>query len=208
MLFLAYTFETTEHANAYPERFWPWMADRNAWFYEGLDTVVATSWRIEHRPEGPLIHHEVAFADEAGLTGYRAALAARGRDLAWEQRRREQDRWYRIVSRSIQTSPPVPMAFPHRPAARHRAAADGLTTTTKEKSLADSAPAPWFLRDLPAARAAGGPVPRYSVEHPASAFRASARPLSRGRAARSASPIAPRVAVCCRARGRRTCVGA
>jgi hypothetical protein len=79
------------------------------------------------RPDGLLVHHEVAFADEAGMAEYRATLAVRSRDQAWEQRRRDQDRWYRIVARSIQNSPPVPMALP-RPdettVARREAAAD------------------------------------------------------------------------------------
>ncbi|MET7489820.1 hypothetical protein [Streptomyces sp. NPDC005538] len=116
-VYLAYSFETTDHAHTHLADFWSWMADRNTWFYSGLDMVLATSWRIETRPGSPgslLIHHEVAFADEAGLAAYRAALAARGRDHAWEQRRREQDRWYRIVSRSAQVSPPVRMPLPQR----------------------------------------------------------------------------------------------
>ena len=55
---------------------------------------------------------EVAFADERGLAAYRAALEAKGRDQAWEQRRREQDLWYNIVARSVQTSPPATMTLP------------------------------------------------------------------------------------------------
>ncbi|MFM9452535.1 hypothetical protein [Streptomyces europaeiscabiei] len=127
MLYLAYTFEPTAHAHAHPEEFWAWMDARVAWFYRDLTMVLATSWRCESRADGLLVHHEVAFADEAGMAEYRAALAVRGRDQAWEQRRRDQDRWYRIVARSIQNSPPVPMALP-RPdetaVARREAAAD------------------------------------------------------------------------------------
>lgn len=111
-LYLAYSFETTDHAHTHPADFWSWMADRNLWFYSGLDMVLSTSWRIEDQPGSLLIHHEVAFADETGLAAYRAALAARGRDQAWEQRRCEQDRWYRIVARSVQISPPAPMTLP------------------------------------------------------------------------------------------------
>ncbi|MFI6283032.1 hypothetical protein [Streptomyces sp. NPDC050988] len=111
-LYLAYSFETTDHAHMYPADFWSWMADRNLWFYSGLDMVLATNWRIQIQPASLLIHHEVAFADETGLAAYRAALAAKGRDPAWEQRRREQDLWYRIVARSVQTSPPAPMTLP------------------------------------------------------------------------------------------------
>ncbi|WP_405968949.1 hypothetical protein OG613_48570 (plasmid) [Streptomyces sp. NBC_00015] len=113
-LYLAYSFETTDHAHTNPADFWSWMADRNTWFYSGLNMILATSWRVETQPGNLLIHHEVAFADESGLAAYRAALAARGRDQAWEQRRREQDHWYRIVARSVQTSPPAAMAFPRR----------------------------------------------------------------------------------------------
>lgn len=113
-LYLAYSFETTDHARTHLADFWSWMADRNTWFYSGLDMVLATSWRLETQPGSLLIHHEVAFADETGLAAYRAALAARGLDQAWEQRRRGQDRWYRIVARSVQTSPPAPMPLPRR----------------------------------------------------------------------------------------------
>lgn len=113
-LYLAYSFETTEHARSHLADFWSWMADRNLWFYSGLDMVLATSWRIETQPGSLLIHHEVAFADETGLAAYRAALQAKGLDQAWEQRRREQDLWYSIVARSVQTSPPAPMTLPRR----------------------------------------------------------------------------------------------
>ncbi|MFI1408709.1 hypothetical protein ACH4Y0_02030 [Streptomyces sp. NPDC020707] len=115
MLYLAYSFETTAHAQANPDAFWAWMADRHAWFYNGLDMVRATSWRTESRPTSQLIHHEVAFDDERGLAGYRAVLAARGRDPGWEARRRSQDTWYTIVSRSVQVSPPVPMTTGQHP---------------------------------------------------------------------------------------------
>ncbi|MET9083184.1 hypothetical protein ABZX77_15020 [Streptomyces sp. NPDC004237] len=185
-LFLAYTFETTEHANAHPDRFWSWMEARNTWFYVDLNMVQSTSWRIQHRPDGVLIHHEVAFADESGLTAYRAALADRGRDPAWEQRRREQDRWYRIVSRSVQTSPPMPMALPRRnpgagatdraesPAAQHQVAAGVPAMAEEEERSAVGVPASWFLRDPPSTTAEGGPVLWHSVDRPDSAFRASA----------------------------------
>jgi len=113
-LYLAYSFQTTDHAHTHLADFWSWMADRNLWFYSGLDMVLATSWRIETQPGSLLIHHEVAFTDETGLGEYRAALAARGLDQAWEQRRREQDRWYRIVARSVQFSPPTSMILPRR----------------------------------------------------------------------------------------------
>ncbi|MFD6329214.1 hypothetical protein ACFWGI_06495 [Streptomyces niveus] len=113
-LYLAYSFEITEHARTHLTGLWEWMVDRNAWFYDGLDMVLATSWRTETRPGSMLIHHEVAFADETGLAEYRAVLALRGRDQAWEQRRRGQDRWYRIVARSVQHSPPIPLTLPPR----------------------------------------------------------------------------------------------
>ncbi|MEU5193710.1 hypothetical protein AB0G86_06550 [Streptomyces scabiei] len=110
-LYLAYSFDTTKHARSHLADFWSWMADRNRWFYSGLDMVLATNWRIETQPGSLLIHHEVAFADERGLAAYRAALEAKGRDQAWEQRRREQDLWYSIVARSVQTSPPATMTL-------------------------------------------------------------------------------------------------
>jgi hypothetical protein len=115
-LYLAYSFETTDHAHTHLADFWEWMAARNLWFYDNLDMILATSWRIETQPASLLIHHEVAFADETGLAEYRAALTARGLDPAWEQRRRDQDRWYRIVARSVQTSPPALMTLPRRSA--------------------------------------------------------------------------------------------
>ncbi|WP_369228530.1 hypothetical protein AB5J52_48680 (plasmid) [Streptomyces sp. R39] len=186
MLFLTYTFETTEYANTHPDHLWPWMSDRNAWFYEGLDMVLATRWRIQHRGAGLLIHHEVAFADESALTRYRATLADRGRDPAWEQRRREQDRWYHIVARSVQTAPPVPMALPRRmirndaashderPARRRQAVAVGLAIPAEEEFVTDEAPAPWFLRDPPGTGTEDDQFPWYSVHAPASAFRMSA----------------------------------
>ncbi|MEV7872645.1 hypothetical protein AB0P17_42575 [Streptomyces sp. NPDC088124] len=111
-LYLVYGFETTDHTHTNMAAFWSWMADRNLWFYSGLDMVLDTSWRVETQPGRLLIHHEVAFVGESGLADYRAALAVRGRDRAWEERRCEQDRWYRIVSRSLHTSPPVPMVLP------------------------------------------------------------------------------------------------
>ncbi|WP_411113938.1 hypothetical protein [Streptomyces sp. 029-5] len=80
MLYLAYTFETTDHAYRHLADFWSWMADRNTWCYSGLDMILATSRRIETQTRSLLIHHEVAFAGETGLAEYRAALAARGRD--------------------------------------------------------------------------------------------------------------------------------
>ncbi|MFJ2218206.1 hypothetical protein ACIQVO_38410 [Streptomyces sp. NPDC101062] len=113
MLYLAYTFETTDVAHEHSEEFWEWMDARAAWFYRGLDMVMATSWRCETQPgQRLLIHHEVAFADEAGLARYRDTLATRGLDQKWELRRRGQDRWYRIVARSVQKGLPVPMAVP------------------------------------------------------------------------------------------------
>ncbi|MGW6602249.1 hypothetical protein [Streptomyces sp. NPDC055036] len=112
MLYLAYTFEATDHTHAHQDAFWEWMSGRAAWFYDGLEMVLGISWRTETRPGSLLVHHEVAFAGDAGLADYRAALAVRGRDQTWERRRREQDRWYRIVSRSLQTSPPLPLALP------------------------------------------------------------------------------------------------
>ncbi|RNF81154.1 hypothetical protein EEJ42_47075 [Streptomyces botrytidirepellens] len=112
MLYLVYTFEATEYARRRLPEFWEWMRDRNEWFYAGLGMVQGTGWRIETSSSLLLIHHEVAFADDSGLAEYRAALAARGRDPAWEQRRLEQDRWYRIVRRGTHTSPPVPLDLP------------------------------------------------------------------------------------------------
>lgn len=193
MLFLAYTFETTEHANAHPDGLWPWMADRNRWFYEGLDMVLATNWRVQHQPEGLLIHHEVAFADEAALARYRAVLAARGRRPAWAERHREQSRWYRIISRSVQTSPPVPMALPrHRPGtgasdrddppgitrqpaySRHprrrrprpttrRTPGSSGTRPLRALTTARSPGTPWNGRHLPSRRARRRSLPRPTV---------------------------------------------
>ncbi|MFJ8158375.1 hypothetical protein [Streptomyces sp. NPDC094468] len=189
LLFLAYTFQTTPHANAHPGDFWAWMADRNDWFYEGLTMVLDTRWRIEHQGNGQLIHHEVLFADESGLASYREALRIRSRDEAWEQRRTSQDRWYRIVARSVQTSPPVPMTVgrhlagrgspgrAERPAVQQGATAGEHAVAVTDEDRGGEEPVPWFLQN-PTARTHDGPVPWHSVAvpEPVAEATASARP--------------------------------
>lgn len=112
MLYLVYTFEPTTHARTHPQEFWEWMRARVPWFYCDMPMVLDIAWRCEDFSDGRmLIHHEVSFAGERGMSEYRAVLAERGRDRAWERRRREQDCWYRIVERSIHASPPVSLAL-------------------------------------------------------------------------------------------------
>ncbi|MFJ3763003.1 hypothetical protein [Streptomyces sp. NPDC090080] len=185
LLFLAYTFETTQHADTHPGDFWAWMADRNEWFYEGLTMVLDTRWRIEHQDNGQLIHHEVLFADESGLASYREALRIRSRDEAWERRRTSQDRWYRIVARSVQTSPPVSMAlFPRmprsgspgravRPLPRSGASAGGHSFATQDDLPVSDLPVSWIRWDPLTAGSKQTPIPWYSVHAPSSAAQAS-----------------------------------
>lgn len=117
MLYLGYTFRATDHAQRHLTELWQWMQIREPWFYHGLQMVRSSSWRTEHVAEADgtrlLIHHQVELDDESALVAYRRAIATKSQDPAWEARRVEQDLWYSIVARTIQSGPPVRMGFRH-----------------------------------------------------------------------------------------------
>ncbi|MFF7454712.1 hypothetical protein [Kitasatospora sp. NPDC008115] len=116
MLYLVYHIRLTDAAASDPEAFWSWARDREQWFYEGLDTVLATRWTV--RTIGADVHtieHTVTFADEAAWGRYRRQVSERGRDPAWERRRVEQGRWWQLIDASLHDDPPVPLGFDRLP---------------------------------------------------------------------------------------------
>lgn len=109
---LHYIFVPTAYAQDHQHSFWDWMTDREVWFYSGLTMVARTDWWIEaHGPHPGSIHHLVEFSDDGALAAYRRALATRADDPAWERKRREQDRWYRIDTRLVLGALPVRMGI-------------------------------------------------------------------------------------------------
>ncbi|MDQ1031551.1 hypothetical protein QF035_009133 [Streptomyces umbrinus] len=112
MLYLEYTFKPTEHAHAHQAEFWRWMSEREPWFYADFRMVRGTSWRMESSGTRPLIHHLVEFDDTNSIAEYRAAVAAKAKeDPLWEKKRMEQDLWYEIIGRSVQTSSLADLGF-------------------------------------------------------------------------------------------------
>ncbi|MFD7417563.1 hypothetical protein [Kitasatospora purpeofusca] len=119
MLHLHYRLELTEAAEADPAGFWAWAAEREKWFYEGLDTVLATSWHL--RTVGTHVHaleHLVTFADEAAWGTYRRQVSARSKDPSWEERRTEQTHWWRLAEAALLNDPPVAMGLHRAPPPR------------------------------------------------------------------------------------------
>lgn len=110
MLYLVYRIKLTPTAERDLDAFWRWAQDRESWFYDGLDTVLGTQWRVRTIGEGVhTIEHSVTFADEAAWGRYRRQVAERSRDPQWEQRRAEQSRWWELLDASLLTDPPVPL---------------------------------------------------------------------------------------------------
>ncbi|RFU39940.1 hypothetical protein DZF91_19820 [Actinomadura logoneensis] len=112
MLYLVYRLKLTPAAEADPRAFWNWAQEREKWFYEGLDTVLATRWTV--RTVGSDVHtleHTVTFADEAAWGRYRRRLAERSHDPAWEERRTEQGTWWQILDAALHSDPPVALGF-------------------------------------------------------------------------------------------------
>ena len=114
MLYLGYTFEATEYAHGHLDVFWRWMEKREPWFYQDLEMVRCTMWHVETRDSALHIHHYVEFDDEQELAEYRTAIAEKSADPSWEERRLQQNVWYRIIARSIYYSPPVALGFQGR----------------------------------------------------------------------------------------------
>ncbi|MEU7025022.1 hypothetical protein ABZ990_30970 [Streptomyces sp. NPDC046203] len=118
MLHLVYRLRLTPAAEADPQAFWAWAHDREKWFYDGLDTVLATRWTV--RTVGTDVHtieHTATFADEAAWGRYRRQLSERGRDPAWEGRRTEQGTWWQMLDAALHSDPPVPLGFDRTPRA-------------------------------------------------------------------------------------------
>ncbi|WP_411140440.1 hypothetical protein [Streptomyces sp. x-80] len=112
MLHLVYRIRLTAAAESDPAGFWAWAEEREQWFYEGLDTVLATRWAV--RTVGADVHtleHTVTFADEAAWGRYRRQLSERSRDPAWEHRRTEQGHWWQLLDATLLSDPPVPLGF-------------------------------------------------------------------------------------------------
>ncbi|MER6362772.1 hypothetical protein [Kitasatospora sp. NPDC001527] len=112
MLHLVYLIQPTAAAEADQAAFWEWVRAREAWFYDGLDTVLRTRWAV--RTVGSPVHtieHTVSFADEAGWGRYRRQVAERGRDPVWERRRTEQAQWWTLLEATLLSDPPVPLGF-------------------------------------------------------------------------------------------------
>ncbi|QFZ19706.1 pyridoxamine 5'-phosphate oxidase family protein [Saccharothrix syringae] len=112
MLHLVYRIKPSPAAEQDPRAFWAWVQERERWFYDGLDTVVATRWRVRTVGEGVhTLEHTVTFADEAAWGRYRREVAARGRDPAWERRRVEQGHWWTLLDAGLLSDPPVPVGI-------------------------------------------------------------------------------------------------
>ncbi|MFH8553142.1 hypothetical protein [Streptomyces celluloflavus] len=112
MLYLVYRIRPTPAAESDPAEFWSWVGQREQWFYEGLDTVLATRWAV--RTIGTDVHtleHTVTFADEAAWGRYRRQLAERSRTPAWERRHTEQGHWWQLLDAALLSDPPVPLGF-------------------------------------------------------------------------------------------------
>jgi hypothetical protein len=112
MLYLVYRIKLTDAAERDPGGFWAWAADRERWFYDGLDTVLATTWRV--RTIGVDVHtieHTVTFADEAAWGTYRRQVAERDRDPAWQARRVSQSHWWHLIEAVLLNDPPLPLGF-------------------------------------------------------------------------------------------------
>ncbi|WHM40937.1 hypothetical protein [Streptomyces sp. BPTC-684] len=116
MLHLVYRIRLTAAAEADPRKFWAWVQEREKWFYDGLDTVLATRWTV--RTVGTDVHtieHTVTFADEAAWGHYRRQLSERGRVPAWDRRRAEQGTWWQLLDAALLSDPPVTIGFDRTP---------------------------------------------------------------------------------------------
>ncbi|WP_051021518.1 hypothetical protein [Nocardia araoensis] len=81
MLHLVYRFAPTPKARADLAAFWRWIADRQLWFYDGLDMVLDTTWHTVTIGEHVhCLEHKVTFADEAAWGRYRQEVHRRSTD--------------------------------------------------------------------------------------------------------------------------------
>lgn len=119
MLHLVYRFAPTAKARADLPEFWRWIADRQLWFYDGLDMVLDTTWHtVTIGDNVHCLEHKVTFADEAAWGEYRRAVGRRSADPEWEGRRTSQDEWYDILDSRILSDPPIPVPLPRRTVTR------------------------------------------------------------------------------------------
>lgn len=115
MLHLVYRFAPTPEARADLPKFWKWIADRQLWFYDGLDMVLDTAWHtVTIGDNVHCLEHKVTFADEAAWGEYRREVSRRSADPEWESRRIEQDKWYEILDSRILSDPPITIPLPQR----------------------------------------------------------------------------------------------
>ncbi|MEV3961427.1 hypothetical protein AB0M34_11080 [Nocardia sp. NPDC050193] len=134
MLHLVYRFAPTPKARADLAAFWRWIADRQLWFYDGLDMVLDTTWHtVTIGDHVHCLEHKVTFADEAAWGRYRREVHRRATDPEWERRRTGQDQWYDIIDSRILSDPPIPVPLPGRDTARPAAAA-GTFRSASERS--------------------------------------------------------------------------
>ncbi|MEU2718768.1 hypothetical protein [Streptomyces sp. NPDC007205] len=116
MLHLVYHIRLSDEAESDQAAFWAWLQEREKWFYDGLDTVLATRWAV--RTIGTDVHtleHTVTFADEAAWGRYRRQVSERGHDPAWERRRTEQNRWWHLLDATLLSDPPIPLGLDRTP---------------------------------------------------------------------------------------------
>ncbi|WP_280275288.1 hypothetical protein [Nocardia wallacei] len=115
MLHLVYRFRPTAKARSDLRTFWQWIADRQLWFYAGLDMVLETKWyTVTIGDDVHCLEHHVTFADEAAWGSYRRELANRSENPQWESQRTSQDEWYDILDARILTDPPIPLPRGHQ----------------------------------------------------------------------------------------------
>lgn len=113
VIYLVYRMQLTAKARGDLHAFWAWLEERERWFYDGLDMVEQVRWYYSLVGDVYTLESWSAFADEAAWGAYRAALATRKADRAWERQRTSQDEWWDFLDTRMVTDPPVPVGF-HR----------------------------------------------------------------------------------------------
>jgi uncharacterized protein YhbP (UPF0306 family) len=113
VLHLVYRFRPTANARGDLAGFWQWIADRQQWFYSGLDMVLDTKWyTVTIGDDVHCLEHHVTFADEAAWGNYRREVSRRSQHRDWEERRTSQDQWYEIIDARILNDPPISISLP------------------------------------------------------------------------------------------------
>jgi hypothetical protein len=146
MLHLVYRFRLTAEARSNMTEFWRWLAERQAWFYEGLGMVEDTRWfTVTIGSDVHCLEHHVTFRDEAAWGSYREELRHLAQDLEWERRSASQYQWWEIIEARLLTDPPIPVPTPP-PAGRPSLARRSrfLLDNARFVTLATSGPdGPW-----------------------------------------------------------------